>query len=189
MRKAFLAIALVLAWHGMAIAGTAADDIAVQVERHGALFIIDVEFPLDVSVDEAWSTLIDYDHMAQFISNITYSKVLSREGNRLRVMQKGKASRGFLSFSFENIRDVVLTPSHAIRTTLVSGSLKQARSTTRIVGAGATSRVFNHGEYAPAIWVPPAIGRALIESETREQFAQLRAEIMRRKGKLAAGAP
>lgn len=71
----------------------------------------------------------------------------------------------------------------------MSGSLKQAQSTTGIIGAGAASRVINHGEYVPAIWVPPAIGRAMIENETREQFAQMRAEVMRRKAKVAANAP
>jgi hypothetical protein len=40
-----------------------------------------------------WEVLTDYDHMAQFLSNIEYSSVEDTAGNVLRVHQKGKASR------------------------------------------------------------------------------------------------
>ena len=159
------------------------DDIGVTVEHHGTLFVIDVDLPLDVSPQEAWPTITDYDHMADFIPNISFSKVLSRHGNRLRVLQKGRARRGFISLAFENVRDVTLVPPSEIRTHLVSGNLKHAESVTRIVPDPRGARLLNHGEYTPAIWVPAFIARGLIASETREQFAQLRAEIMRRKAR------
>jgi len=33
----------------------------------------------------------------------------------------------------------------------------------------------------PKAWIPPIVGRGFIEHETREQFSEFRAEIMRRK--------
>jgi hypothetical protein len=32
----------------------------------------------------------------------------------------------------------------------------------------------------PKVWVPPAIGPAMIEAETQKQFGEFRAEILRR---------
>ena len=162
------------------------DDIAVSVDRQGGLFIIDVDLPLEATPEEAWAVISDYEHMAEFISNITHSRVLSREGNTLRVEQKGRASRGIFSVSFENVRDVVLDPPTQIRTRLVSGNLERAESLTRLEPRGDRCHLVNHGEYVPSIWVPLAIGRHFIEAEAREQYGELRTEIMRRKRKVAA---
>lgn len=177
---AYLLLVALPAW-----AAQSNDDIKVHVERHGATFVIDVEVPLDVSPEEAWETISDYDHMAQFVSNISYSKILSRDGNKLRVMQKGSAGAGPLKFGFENVRDVVLVPPSEIRTKLVSGNLKRAESLTRLVPTARGSRLINHGEYIPTAWVPPVVGPAVIASETREQYAEVRDEIHRRKARVA----
>ena len=42
--------------------------------------------------------------------------------------------------------------------------------------------------YTPNAWVPPVIGPALIEAETRKQFGELRREILRRSAE-QAGSP
>ena len=90
------------------------------------------------------------------LPQLTESRVMSRDGNRLRVMQKGRASRGPLSFSFENVRDVQLVPPTEIHTQLVSGTLRDARSVTRLVRTPTGSMLHNHGEYTPG---PLGIGR------------------------------
>jgi hypothetical protein len=37
------------------------------------------------------------------------------------------------------------------------------------------------------MWVPPLIGPAMIEAETRKQFGEIRTEILRRSERRAAG--
>jgi hypothetical protein len=69
----------------------------------------------------------------------------------------------------------------------VSGNLKASEFTTRVIDRGAFTQITNHGEFIPNIWVPPVIGPALIEAETRKQFQELRLEILRRKAETAAG--
>lgn len=170
---------------GLLAADATSEDIAVHVDRRGGLFVIDVDVPLDVSVEEAWATISDYDRMADFVSNITYSRVISRTGNSLRVEQKGRASRGIFSVSFENVRDVELDPPTQIRTKLVSGNLQHAESLTTLVERDGRLHLVNHGEYVPTIWVPLFISRNMIESEAREQYGEVRAEMMRRKGNVA----
>jgi hypothetical protein len=161
-------------------------DILVNVDRRGPLIVVDVQAPIAASASEAWSVLTDYEHMAAFVSNLKSSAVLQRDGHTLTVEQIGEAKRGPIKYPFQTVRKIELTPTREIRSTLVSGAFKSYFFSTRIVDNGASVVVFNHGEYEPTTWVPPIIGPALIETETRKQFGELRDEVMRRKRGLAS---
>ena len=118
--------------------------------------------------------------MAQFISNLEHSAIESRAGNVLRVRQNGKVSRGFLSMSFDNVREVELVPKREIRSRLISGDMKASVFTTRIEEVAGRVHIVNAGRYQPTLWIPPVIGPALIRSETQKQFGEIRTEILRR---------
>jgi hypothetical protein len=118
--------------------------------------------------------------MSEFLSDVQHSSVQARDGHTLQVYQKGKAERGLLSISFENLREVVLVPHREIRSRLISGDLKASAFTTRVVDDGTLIHIINSGRYTPKIWVPPIIGPTLIEAETRKHFGELRNEILRR---------
>ena len=164
---------------GAVVAGDAG--IAVRVEQHGARIVVDVSMPVDATADDTWSVMTDYDHMAAFVSNLDTSRVLDRSGNVLTVMQKGKASRGLLTFAFQNVREITLDPERTIRSRMISGDLESSEFVTNLLDLGDASQITNHGEFVPKIWVPPIIGPALIAAETRKQFQELRQEIRRRK--------
>ena len=155
-------------------------DIVVHVQKDGQDIAVDVDCPVDAPWTVVWEVLTDYDHMAQFITNLDFSGVTSRAGNVLRVHQNGKASRGFLTLTFDNVREVELVPSREIRSRLISGDLKASAFTTRITEVAGRVHIVNSGNYTPNLWVPPIIGPALIEAETQEQFGQIRREILRR---------
>jgi hypothetical protein len=158
-----------------------AKDIVVHVKKNGATIIVDVEMVVQASPLAAWDVLTDYDHMAQFVTNVQASKITDRKGNTLVVAQKSGTAFGLLQFSFDNVREVELVPHSEVRSKLISGDMKASAFTTRIVSdGGGGARVFNHGEFVPTMWVPPVIGTAFLESETRRQFHELRNEIMRR---------
>jgi hypothetical protein len=118
--------------------------------------------------------------MAQFLSNLEYSRIDDRVDNVLRVHQKGKASRGPLTLTFDNVREIELVPYREIRSRLISGDLKPSDFVTRIEETAARVHIVNSGRYTPNIWVPPVIGPALIEAETQKQFGEFRTEILRR---------
>jgi hypothetical protein len=163
-------------------------DIGVRIQRDGARIIVDVQLPVAATALETWAVATDYDHMASFISNLESSRIIQRAGNTLTIEQKGRASRGPLSFAFQNVREIVLAPPREIRSRLVSGDLEASEFITRVIDHGASAEIVNHGEFVPKVWVPPIIGPALIEAETRKQFAELRAEVLRRKTESPAGA-
>ncbi len=158
-----------------------ASDIVVHVKKNGATIVVDVEMAVHASPLAAWDVLTDYDHMAQFVANVQSSKITDRKGNTLVVAQKSGTAFGLVRFSFDNVREVELVPHSEIRSKLISGDMKASAFITRIVSDGGTvTRVFNHGEFIPTMWVPPVIGVAFLETETRRQFHELRNEIMRR---------
>lgn len=153
----------------------------VTVHKNGDAIVVDVSFSVAASQQEAWGVLTDFDHMSEFISNLQSSKVISRNGNKLQVEQVGKAARGLFSFSFESVREIELTPHSTIRSRLLSGSLKKMDGATHLSSEGDATRVEFHGESIASLWVPPVVGAKFIGSEVREQFREMRAEILRRR--------
>ena len=164
----------------MAPSACAAQDVYVKVQRHGESITVDVEATAAAPVSTAWSVFTDYDHMASFISNIKHSKLIARNGNSLEVEQSGETRVAFLRFGFAAVRAVELVPMQEIRSSLVSGDFKAYVSTTRIAATPSGVKISHHGEYVPKSWLPPLVGPAVIESETRKQFREFIAEIERR---------
>ena len=156
-------------------------DIVVSVHKNGEAIVVDVNFSVAASQQEAWSVLTDFDHMGEFISNLHSSKVVNRSGNKLQVEQIGKATRGMFSFAFESVREIELTPHSAIRSRLLSGNMQKMDGTTLISSEGGATRVEFHGESITSTWVPPVVGAKFIGSEVREQFREMRAEILKRR--------
>jgi hypothetical protein len=156
-------------------------DIVVNVEKNGPEITVDIDCPVTAPLPVVWQVLTDYDHMAEFISNLDISRVQARDKTRLEVYQKGNAKRGPLSFAFENVRAIELRPDREIHSRLISGDMKASEFTTRIVDDGSkVIHITNSGRYTPNMWVPPIIGPALIAAEMRKQFGEIRAEILRR---------
>jgi ribosome-associated toxin RatA of RatAB toxin-antitoxin module len=165
---------------GLVATGAAAQEITVRVERRGEAVVVDVEAHVSGAPKEVWEVFTDYENMARFISNLTTSKVLSRGEHTLEVMQAGRTKVGFLSFGFEAVRAVELLPMREIRSSLVSGDFKAYASTTSLLPTGSGTQIRHHGEYVPKKWLPPLIGPAVIEHETKKQYMEFAAEIERR---------
>jgi len=161
-------------------------DILVRVQRAGAEILVDVDCPVRAPVRVVWDVLTDYDNMASFMSTLQFSGIERRADNVLIVRQTGKVTRGLFSFAFDNVREVELVPLAEIRSRLVSGDLKASAFTTRIIDLDGLVHVLNSGRYTPNVWVPPLVGPALIEGETRKQYAEIRAEILRRAARHSA---
>lgn len=184
MLAGMLALALSLAGPVSADRG-AEQDTTVQIKKSGETLIIDVSLSVPATPHESWDVLTDYDHMTQFLPNLQLSKIVESKGNTLHVSQKGKATYGLLSFSFDSIREVVLTPYSEIRSHILSGSIKQANATTQLIAEGNGTRILHHSESIPGTWIPPFIGKKIIDSQIREQYGEMRKEIIRRKTAVA----
>jgi hypothetical protein len=164
----------------LAALACAAEEIQVRVQRQGEAVIVDVEAHMPGALSDAWAVFTDYENMASFITNLTASKVVTKKDDLLEVMQTGRTKVGFMSFGFHAVRAVELVPMQEIRSSLVSGDFKAYASTTSLEPVTGGTRVRHHGEYVPKSWLPPLIGPAVIERETRKQYQEFAAEIERR---------
>lgn len=177
-----LPIALALFWLFASQARADADpaiDVAVRMQD-GEVFV-DVSFHVDVTPQEAWAVMTDYDHATEFISKLEESVILSRAERMLLVSQKGSMGWGPFSMPLETVTEIRLSPYEKMQSRLVRGNLKKNEATTRLIADASGTRVVYHLETIPEVWVPPLIGHAMVEFETRARFRQLIGEILRRK--------
>jgi len=155
--------------------------IDVGVRMQGDEVFVDVSFHVRVTPQEAWAVMTDYDHATDFISKLEKSLILSRTDEMLVVSQKGTMGWGPFSVPIETVTEVRLTPYEKMHGRMVSGNMKKNESTTRLIADASGTRVVYHLQSIPDVWMPPLIGRALVEFETRARFRQLVEEILRRK--------
>ena len=155
--------------------------VEVSVRIQGEEVIVDVNCYVRVTPQEAWAVITDYDHATRFISKLEKSVVLSRTGDMLVVAQKGSMGYGPFSVPLETVTEVRLTPFEQTESRLISGNMKKNEAVTRLSAEAGGTRMVYHLESIPDVWLPPIIGRALVEFETRARFNQLLDEMLRRK--------
>ncbi len=160
-------------------------EVAVRIRDHTV--IVDMEGSVRVTPQEAWSVMTDYDHATRFISKLEKSVILSRAKDRIVVAQKGTMGFGPFSVHIESVNEIHLTPFEKMQSHLLSGNMKKSDGVTRLIPDGAGTRIVYHLESIPDAWIPPIIGRALVEFETRGRFSELFDEMLRRKASGDAG--
>ena len=169
------------------VAAETCGEIMVRVDIKGEFVRVDVETVVPATTNQVWTVLTDFEHLPQFISNITSSKILSRDGNVVRVSQSGKTNFGPFTFEFQSIREITLSPFVKFESRMVSGNMKQFHGVTQIEAADGTTRIRYRSEAIPGIALPLSLGRSLIESETHEHFNEICKDVLRRKSVAAGG--
>lgn len=158
-----------------------AQDIAVQVQKNGDVFEVKVEFRVGAPATQSWEVLTDYDNMAKIVSTVNESRIQNRNGNTFEVAQKSHVKAGLLPIYLESVRQVTLTPPKEIKSTLLKGNLKSSDFTTRVFDEGANTRVTAEGTFVPGTLGAATITVESVTASTRQQYKELRDEIVRRK--------
>jgi len=156
-------------------------DIVVHVQKDHTAYEIRLEFTIAAPLEQTWNVLSDYDHMADILSNMDSSRIVSREGNRLTVAQTSHGKVGPIHVSVDGLREITLTPMKEIRSHLVKGDLKASDFTTSLRDEGPVTRVTVHGKLVTAAWVALALAPDTVAAQTRKQYQELRDEVLRRK--------
>lgn len=178
----FFAIGIYVWCQPLALADPGPDkSVAVEVTKNGNMLIVDATILLPATPHEVWEVLTDYDHMVKFLRNLQVSKIVEGADNKIQVAQKGKATYGPLTFSFDTVREVELKPYQEIRSRVIRGSVKHGQGTTQLIPDGIGTRIVYHNETMPNYWLPPGIGPALVKKEIRAQFEDMKTEMLRRK--------
>jgi hypothetical protein len=112
-------------------------DIAVAIHRDGEVYVVDVDFAVQATPREVWDVLTDYDHMADFVSNVAASRIVRRDPQKMEVEQISRLGFGPFQLKFENAREIEFIPLQEIHSTLIRGDMKASSFTTRLVAEGA----------------------------------------------------
>jgi hypothetical protein len=185
---------LLLAWSMLVMAPALADavhkkNIEVKVRVAGENVIVDVIFAVAATRQEVWVVLTDFENMADFVSNQKESKVVGGSGDTLKVFQRGSATYGPITFPFESTREILLTPFDKIQSHMISGNMRKMEGMTQLIDEGGQTRIIYHTDTVQEHWIPPIVGNTFIEHEIREQFDEMRNEILRRKRVSASSTP
>jgi len=94
-------------------------DIVVHVQKDHTAYEIRLEFTIAAPLEQTWNVLSDYDHMADILSNMDSSRIVSREGNRLTVAQ-------IVALRFASNEEFVELVDRAVSERMSNKQIKQA---------------------------------------------------------------
>lgn len=163
----------------------AAEDITLRIERVNDEFLLDGTFHAPVPSSVAWAVLTDYESMPRFMDDLQESRVIERDGTRLRLVQRGVTRLGPFAFDYDVEREVVLEPEHAVHSRALRGNVKKLDMHTFVEPEGTGTRIRFRAAMIPDFWVPPLVGARLIRTRFERQFENLLKEIRRRAEKAA----
>ncbi len=169
---------------GLVLAGANApariDEDEIQVRRQGETWTVEAQFVVPVPPSVAWEVLTDFDNMAAILTNLSSSRVLSRQGQVLQVEQKGRARFGIFSFAFESLREITLTPRRRIQARGLAGNTRQFESDMVLAPLDGGTRFSYRVAMVPDFWLPSLLGPSLLQHELAEQFNAMAAEMEKR---------
>ena len=161
-------------------------EVAVAVSESGDGFVVQATIRPPVSLRTAWDVLIDFDHMASILSNLTASRVVSRNGNVLIVKQEGVARFGIFSYPFKAEREIRIEPPRQILARNLSGTLKRMESELQLIpGSAGGVRIEYRAEFAFDSIIAGLFGVSFLSHEVDEQFQSIVAEMKRREAQSA----
>jgi carbon monoxide dehydrogenase subunit G len=163
-----------------------AQDIDVSVQSVDSEFRTMVTMFVRAPKQRVWEVITDFERAPEFMRDLEVSKVVSRSGDTLRLVQKDKVRFGPFSFAMDSVRDLRLTELVSMESRLVSGSMKKYEAKTELKSvAGGTQMIYRSVAVAGSALAAFA-SDSLVARQTEERFRQIREEILRRE--VVAGA-
>jgi len=174
--------ALAVAW-----TSALAQQVSIRTARDGDFITVSASAVMRVDPHIAWTTLSDYDHLAKFIPDMKSSRVISRQGNTVRVEQKGDVGFLFYKEPVSMLLEVNEEPPTRITARGIEGNVKGLETRYELRTSPAGVRLDYAGRFEPDFSIPPLIGMPIMNRLIERRFRAMVAEIQRRDA-LARGA-
>ena len=175
---ALAAVALAAAWSAPCFAQ--GQQISVHSVRDGEFVAVSASVVMRVDLHVAWAVLSDYDQLARFIPDMKSSRVISREGNKLRVEQKGEMGFLFYKEPVAMLLDVYEEPPTRITARGIEGNFKGLETRYELHSSDAGVRLEYAGRFIPDFSIPPLIGMPIMNRLIERRFRAMVNEIQRR---------
>ena len=143
---------------------------------------VDVRMPVDAPQDIVWQVITDYQHAAQFISNLKSSSEISLGPNLVQIEQVGRVGWAAMHVEIKTVYKVSLYPvDKKIVSVSVGGDLKTVSMTTQLKPKANSGTVMEYTLTTdPGPWAPLAIAEEILKRQAQQGFADLKKEILKR---------
>jgi ribosome-associated toxin RatA of RatAB toxin-antitoxin module len=162
------------------LARAAAGAIEARIERQGEYITVNASVLMQVDARIAWEVLSDYDHLSRFIPDMKISRVVSRDGNRVLVEQKGDFGFFFYRQPVDVMLEVVEDPRRRIDARRISGNIRDLETHYDLKASDAGVRLDYAGRFIPEFSVPPLFGMPMVRRIVERRFRAMVEEIVRR---------
>lgn len=152
------------------------------VSHFGDAIVVEAIADIPVPLGTVWEVLTDFEHMATIVGNVSVSKVIRREGNKIVVHQEGVARYGLLSYSFESEREIRIEPMKRIQTKTLSGNVKRMESESSLSQTDNGTQIRYRAEVELDSILAKLFGASFIRHEVEQQFLEMSKEMIRRQG-------
>lgn len=153
-------------------------------ENGFSFFEVNAKSFVQATPRQAWKVLTDYERLTEFVPGLVRSKVLSRNQREVTLEQESNAGFLFLSQTIRLVVRLREQPFSTIEVALVSGDMKryQARWTlTAFAQNGRDGTLIGYsGAIEPVFFLPPVVGRQLVQANVRKMVQAVSAEIEKR---------
>ncbi|RZI44313.1 cyclase/dehydrase [Herbaspirillum sp. HC18] len=158
---------------------------ANRISRNGETFfeVTAVGF-VRATPEQAWQVLTDYEHLPGFVPDLTSVRVVSRTGNEVVVEQKSSAGFLFIEHVIRMVLHIEEQPHSTIDVSLIEGDMKRYRTHWDLDPATQDgvhgTRVIFSGAMEPDVFMPPLVGRAIVQANVKRTVEAVVTEIERR---------
>lgn len=156
-----------------------AADVLLSVHRTGDALEVEASAEFRGTLARAWQVLTGYERYAEFIPDMQVSRVVSRDGNRVEIEQKGQARVLFVAFPIDVRLAVVEFPYDRVVSRATSGNFREMLGSYRLEEAKGRVRLHYTGRLVPEVPVPPLVGTLVFRHHIEATFQALVDEIER----------
>lgn len=163
--------------------------IAVQATERDGHVLLSAQFSVPVSQAQAFSVLTDFDHMAEFMPNMSSSKVISRAASRLMVRQQGAVSLGLFTLALDSEREIELHQMDEIIAHSLNASQGPFSSKMQLQGQEKETLMLYQADWQPKSAFLASLGKSYLQEQVVQQFTAMQKEMIRRSKIRLASAP
>lgn len=156
-------------------------DSDVDVDYRNGVYVAKLSFRVPAKVATVLDVLTDFEHMAQFVPNLTQSRIVEHVGHTYRIVQDGKAVFGPFNVDFHSLRKIDVLPDGRLISDSLPGSSSRSHSEMKVQPlADAWTKLDYQLELEPSAWIPSSLGVGFLRHELIEQFEAMAQEMVRR---------
>lgn len=157
-----------------------AHDVDVDTHRRGEVIEVRAVATLLASPRVAWQVLTDYDRYSSFIPDLQVSRVVSREGSKLVLEQKGDMRFLWFRIPHEVRLSVTESPPAVVEARLISGTVRAMEGRYEVRSEGNGAKLTYAGRIVPDEEHRGLLDSTVIRANVSRQFNALVKEIEQR---------